>query len=206
MNIPAYNAMTDKAEIIAFMKAYSFATIITVKDQFPTATPLPFTILERGDEIILTAHFSRANKQWEQLSDNTLLVIFSEPHAYISTKHYDGELNVPTWNYIAVHAYGKGEIVTDEKASVALLEKMIDNYDKDYQKQWADLPDDFKLKMHNGIVTFEIKVSDIQAKKKLSQNKTEEVKQRIIDTLEKSERGSEKLIADYMKKNKPAHK
>src|SRR3546814_4672540 len=99
---------TDKNEIVDFMKRFSFATIITAKDSFPIATHLPFLVSVRGDNITLTSHFAKANEHWRDIQNNKVLVIFSEPHAYISPKHYDKELNVPTWNYISVHAYGQG--------------------------------------------------------------------------------------------------
>jgi transcriptional regulator len=180
------------------MKQYSFATIVTVKDNFPTATHLPFIIQEKNDHLVLTAHFARANDQWEQISDNQILVIFSEPHAYISPRHYEKEENVPTWNYISVHAYGKGRIIDNNAESFAALEQMIITYEEEYKVQWDRLPDSYKQKMLKGIVAFEITVTDLQAKKKLSQNKTDLERERIIDPLSKSDLTVEKEIARYM--------
>ncbi|WP_084523674.1 FMN-binding negative transcriptional regulator [Adhaeribacter aquaticus] len=113
MYIPNQFAVTDKAEIIEFMKRFSFATIITAKDGLPIATHLPVIVTTKDDNIILTSHMAKANEQWKDFENNKTLVIFSEPHAYISPKHYDKGLNVPTWNYIAVHAYGQGTLITD---------------------------------------------------------------------------------------------
>ncbi len=202
MYIPKHYLIKDRAEIISFMKQFSFATIITVKDNFQTATHLPFTISEIGDTILLSSHFAKANKQWKQVLENEVLVIFNEPHAYISPKHYDKELNVPTWNYIAVHAYGKGEIIEDTNEAFALLEEMIETYEADYKKQWEKLPMEYKVNMAKGIVPFRIKVTDLQGKKKLSQNKTEAEQQRIISTLSLSENDTERSIAEYMKQNR----
>ena len=202
MYIPKHYLTTDKTEIIAFMKQYSFATIISVKDNFQTATHLPFIVSENDDKITLTSHFAKANKQWTEITDNKVLIIFSEPHAYISPKHYDKELNVPTWNYISIHAYGQGQLITENKKTFEVLERMIDSYDKDYRKQWDNLPTDYKQKMLNGIVAFEVVVTDLQAKKKLSQNKTETERLRIIDAFSKSESDNERQIADFMEKDK----
>ncbi|MEJ7588804.1 MAG: FMN-binding negative transcriptional regulator [Ferruginibacter sp.] len=132
MYTPKNFVTTDKEEIIAFMKAYPFATIITAKGTMPSATHLPFTVSTTGDKIILTSHFAKANSQWQDITDNKVLVIFSEPHAYISPLHYDKELSVPTWNYIAIHAYGDGKIITGTKRSFEVLEAMIDNYEQGY--------------------------------------------------------------------------
>lgn len=193
--------MTDKAEIVEFMKRFSFATIITAKDNYPIATHLPFLVTRTDDHIILTSHFAKANEQWKDIENNNVLVIFSEPHAYISPQNYDKELEVPTWNYISVHSYGKAAVVTEQERVINILEKTIDNYDLSYRQQWNKLPNDYKSGMTKGIVAFEILVADIQAKKKLSQNKTDNEQRKIIDTLSNSCDTNEKLIADYMKLN-----
>lgn len=200
MYIPQFNLLEDKTEILAFMQKYSFATIVTAKDNRPTATNLPFTIAEKEDELVLTAHFAKANEQWNELIDHQVLVIFSEPHAYISPKHYEKELNVPTWNYIAVHAYGQAKIITDMKKSFEALEQMISTYEPAYKPQWDGLPMDYKTKMLNGIVAFEVSVTDLQAKSKLSQNKTQKERQNIIDAFSASDNSNERQIAAFMKK------
>lgn len=201
MYIPKINLMTDKNEIVAFMKQFSFATVITSKDNFPIATHLPFIVTTKGDDIILTSHFAKANEHWKDIENNKVLIIFSEPHAYISTTNYDKELNVPTWNYISVHAYGQGHLVKDLMKTYEVLEATIDNYESAYRKQWDDFPEDYKRNMSKGIVAFEIVITDLQAKKKLSQNRSETEKEKIIDTLSKSNDTNEQLIAEYMQKS-----
>ena len=155
----------------------------------------------KDSHIILTSHFAKANEQWKDIENNKVLVIFSEPHAYISPKNYDKELNVPTWNYISIHAYGEGKLITETARTFEVLEATIDNYETSYKQQWDNLPEDYKLKMSKGIVAFEIVVTDLQAKKKLSQNRTDAEKQKIINTLSKSNDTNEQLIAGYMKEN-----
>jgi transcriptional regulator len=201
MYIPKNNLITDTEEIIAFIKQFSFATIITAKDDYPTATHLPFIISTRNDKVILTSHFARANEHWKEIEGGTNLVIFREPHAYISPKHYDNLLSVPTWNYISVHAYGRGRLITDTEETFAMLEKTIMAYEEEYKQQWDHLPVDFKVKMQQGIVGFEIEVNDFQAKKKLSQNKTHAEQQRIMKDLANSPNSHERQIAEYMKGN-----
>ncbi|MDB5287918.1 MAG: transcriptional regulator [Mucilaginibacter sp.] len=192
--------MIDKQEAVDFMQKYSFATIITVENGIPSATHLPFIIEQRGDTIVLISHFAKANQQSADVFGCTTLVIFTEPHAYISPTHYEKELNVPTWNYLAVHAYGKATLI-DDKAQVAqILEKMIGFYEAEYMQQWNNLPDDYKSKMMNGIVAFEIVVDDLQGKSKLSQNRTEQERENIISSFAKSADKNEQEIADYMAK------
>lgn len=194
--------ISDQAEILSFMRAYSFATIITVSNNLPSATHLPFAITQEGDQLYLHSHFAKANKQWQDLDINDALVIFSEPHAYISTKHYDHEKNVPTWNYMAVHVYGKGEIITDKDAALRELDHMIAAFEKEYKAQWDSLPATYREGMLKSIVPFKMKVTSMEAKKKISQNRSITEKERIIDTLEKSTDTAAKTIADLMKKER----
>jgi transcriptional regulator len=200
MYIPNVNLVADQDELVSFMKQFSFATIITAKDNLPLATHLPFLVTVKDGRVILTSHFAKANGHWEDIEKNKVLVIFSEPHAYISTKHYDKELNVPTWNYISIHAYGEGKLITETQKTIEMLEAMIDNYEISYRQQWNNFPEEYKLKMSKGIVGFEILVTELQGKKKLSQNRTETEKQKIIDSLSKSNDTNEQLIAEYMKR------
>jgi len=203
MYIPTLNLTTDRYEMISFMRQFSFATIITAKNHFPVATHLPFLVTTVDEKVILTSHFAKANEQWKDIVDQPVLVIFCGPHAYISPTHYESKLNVPTWNYMSVHAYGQGNLISDQTQTLKIIEKTIDNFESAYRPQWETLPDTYKSAMINGIVAFEIEISDLQGKKKLSQNKKETEKQKIIDTLSKSVDTNEQWIAAYMKKDQP---
>jgi transcriptional regulator len=203
MYIPKNNLQTDQKQIIEFIQRFSFGTIITIKDNLPIATHLPFLVSQNGKEIILKSHFAKANEQWKDIEENNILVIFSEPHAYISPKNYENELNVPTWDYISVHAYGQGKLITQTEQISELLEKTIETYEIGYKQQWNRLSQDYKTKMAKGIVGFEIIVTDLQAKEKLSQNKSENERKNIVNSLSGSIDTNEKVIADYIKKNLP---
>lgn len=198
MYTPKHFQLSEHQEAISFMQKYSFATIVTMLNDLPEATHLPFLVEQRDGQLILVSHFAKANPQATASLNETSLVIFTEPHAYISPSNYEKEQNVPTWNYVSVHAYGKATLI-DDKAQVAhLLEKMIGFYEVDYKNQWDKLPDDYKLKMMNGITAFEIVVTDLQAKKKLSQNRTDIERENIIASLSKSTDKNEQEIAAYM--------
>lgn len=202
MYIPSFNSFTDKQEIVAFMKRYSFAAIVTNVDGIPEATHLPFLIREENDKLFLLSHFAKANPQSAQVFGKTSLVIFTEPHAYISPSNYETEKVVPTWNYIAVHAYGKAALIESMEQKAELLKHTIETFEAAYFKQWEGLPDDYRSRMMNGIVAFEIEVTDMQAKKKLSQNRSETEKENIINSLSQSADTNEREIAEYMKKLK----
>ncbi|HZY39127.1 MAG TPA: FMN-binding negative transcriptional regulator [Mucilaginibacter sp.] len=199
MYIPSFNKFEDQQQVLAFMQRYSFATIVSVKDNIPVATHLPFLVKVEDAKVILRAHFAKANPQAKDSIGQQVLVIFTEPHAYISPKNYEKTENVPTWNYLAVHAYGKCNLLESEENKAGLLTETIKTYERDYIKQWDSLSDDYKRKMMNGIVAFEIVVEDLQAKAKLSQNRSEVEQENIIRQLGDSAETTEKEIAEYMK-------
>jgi transcriptional regulator len=199
MYIPPYNHFQNQQEAISFMQRYSFATLVTVKDGVPSATHIPVLIKRVDDKIVLRSHLAKANPQCDDLTNGITLIIFTEPHAYISPKHYEKEASVPTWNYLAVHAYGKCNIVDVEENKALLIEETINTYEAAYLAQWNAQSDTFKQGMLKGIVAFEIVVDDLQSKSKLSQNKTEKERDSIIDELGNSESSAEKETAEYMK-------
>lgn len=202
MYTPKHFQLSDEQEAIDFMQRYSFATIVTATDNVPFATHLPFLVSKRDDKIVLSSHFAKANPQAAEIIGKDILVIFTEPHAYISPKHYEKETNVPTWNYIAVHAYGKAKILPEGEQTACLLEQMISNYEADYLTQWNNLPDEYKQRMMKGIVAFEIIVDDLQGKQKLSQNRTETERENITNALGKSTDTTEAEIGKYMSRLK----
>jgi transcriptional regulator len=202
MYIPKHFSNTDRDSILEFIRKYSFGLIVSAQDNVPVATHLPFLIEEHDGEVIITSHLAKANPQSGLLTDNEVMVVFSEPHAYISPKHYEKEQSVPTWNYIAVHAYGKATIIDTEAQLSAMMGKMIAQYDTGYLNQWNNLPAEFKTRMYNGIVAFRIKVTSLQAKNKLSQNRSETERKNIMEAFEKSGDVNEMEIAGYMKKGK----
>jgi transcriptional regulator len=198
MYIPSHYRQNNRDEILKFIQRFSFGTIITASNGLPVATHLPFVIESTGDNLKLLSHFARANKQWEDITRQQVLVIFSEPHAYVSPAHYENLQNVPTWNYMAVHAYGKAQLWEDPARVSGLLEQTINNYEPGYLSQWKSLPAGYQEKMIRGIVAFEINVTELQAKEKLSQNKKDSERARIADTLLSGNHSPEKLIGEYM--------
>ena len=200
MYIPKHYKGTDSKEALSFMQKFNFAPIVSTSNNKPIATHLPFIISENDNGIILQSHLAKANPQAELLHQGENLIIFSEPHAYISPRHYLKKQNVPTWNYIAVHAYGKANILKGEEKAIQILETMIMSFEPEYKSQWDKLDSIYKKNMVKGIVAFEIQVSLLEFKEKLSQNKKEEERLSVINTLSKSFLGTEKELAAYMLK------
>jgi len=168
MYVPAHFAVEDRRELVAFMRQHPFAIVTTAQDGHITATHAPLIIRENGEELWLIGHFARANQQSKALEQGAeALVIFSGPHAYVSPRLYESKLAVPTWNYAAVHAYGRASIVDSEEAVLALVHEI----DAQYREQWDSLPQEFRTGMLRGLVAFEIQVKSLEGKYKLSQNR-----------------------------------
>lgn len=200
MYVPSHFSFGEHADIVAFMRRYNFATVVSQVENRPFATHLPFVVeTEDNGKIRLLAHFAKANPQWKNLEGQTALVIFQEPHAYVSPSLYSKELNVPTWNYVAVHAYGQAKLINDEAAAFDLLEKQMQTFEKEYLGQWSQLPQDYKDAMIKGIAAFEMEVEKLESKWKLSQNKPEKDRANVTAHLLDREEGSAQQIGEMMR-------
>jgi transcriptional regulator len=178
MYSPKFNQVADRFILIEAMQAYSFAILAGPQSaaQPPAplvATHLPLIVKDEGPHGLLEGHFAIANRHWQSLAGRETLVIFSGPHSYVSPALYVEPLSVPTWNYIAIHAYGTLSLVEDDPGKEALLAGLIQANDPAYAEKWRDLPDNFRRSMLAGIVGFRIPIERIEGKFKISQNRAE---------------------------------
>ena len=176
MYSPEFNQVADHAILIEAMQAYSFAILFGPQSnpQFAApliATHLPLVVKDEGPHGLLEGHFAKANRQWQSLPGRETLVVFSGPHGYVSPTLYVDPLSVPTWNYIAVHAYGTLELVEDEAGKEALLAGLIQANEPAFAEKWRIMPDGFRRTMLAGIVAFRIPIARIEGKFKISQNR-----------------------------------
>ncbi|MAL78958.1 MAG: transcriptional regulator [Sneathiella sp.] len=176
MYVPPHFAAPGKETLIRLLPTASFATLVSIGEEGrPVATHLPFCYDEtRGENGTLIAHMARANPHGNILERGEALVIFQGPHVYISPSYYATEINVPTWNYVAVHVYGRPKIIEDPAKVRHLLDRLTHENEKDMENPWrADQLDDRRLKgLMQGIIAFEIPLSRIEGKAKLGQNKS----------------------------------
>ena len=175
MYIPNRYRVADFAQITAFMQAHRFAAVVSVTDGSPVASHLPLTARVSGETVWLQGHFARANPQWRGLDGSEVMVIFTGPHAYVSPTLYDKQESVPTWNYLAVHAYGTVRLIDSKRDKDQLLQviaELVAQNEPAYQTQWDALPDKYRDGMMAAIVGFEVEITRLEAAAKLSQNKS----------------------------------
>jgi transcriptional regulator len=203
MYIPNLYKNDDKDSIRKFLKENAFGLLInqTNGKLFATHIPLELEINTKGEEVLM-GHISKENPQWTAFeSDDQVLVVFTGPHSYISSSWYDHE-NVPTWNYTAVHIYGKIKIIEGD-AVIDSLTKLVDKYEQNSKcpVRVANLSKKTMMQTR-GIVAFEIKIEEIQAQSKLSQNRDAKNHANIISELEKTENPQSMAVAKEMAKNR----
>ncbi|ADP30999.1 FMN-binding negative transcriptional regulator [Bacillus atrophaeus] len=201
MYIPKYYKVTNVDDIWDFVQNNSFGTIVTTAQGKPIATHLPLQLMKEGDTYYITGHIAYGNPQWRTFETcEDVLVMFQGPHAYISSSWYEKE-NVPTWNYQAVHLYGTASILNEEELKHDLT-MLLQKYEKHRKNPilWDKLSPQLLESQLKGIVGFKIKVGEIQASYKLSQNRNETDYMNIIDQLRKKGDPNSKQMAELMEK------
>jgi transcriptional regulator len=208
MYIPAPFEVSDQGFAQQVMGEHSFALLVTAVEGAPVATHLPFLFdAELGPKGTLLGHMARANPQWKDFAKleaegREALIIFQGPHGYISPSWYAGGPAVPTWNYLAVHAYGLPRIIDDAARTKAQQERLVETHEASFEAPWsmAGQPETYIARMLRGIVAFEIPISRLEAKAKLNQNKTAADRHGVIASLEASGRRGDLELAAAMRR------
>jgi transcriptional regulator len=188
MYVPKHFGEDDPAVLQTLMQDYSFATLVSTGDDgVPLATQLPF-VLDRQPAPFgtLRAHMALGNPQWHTLAaEREVLVIFQGPHTYITPSWYENPLSVPTWNYATVQAYGRSRRIEDPDALYSHLRSLVEKHEGRFAEQWRldSLPADYVSKMMKGVVGFEIEITRLIGKFKMSQNRSEGERERITAEL-----------------------
>ncbi len=199
MYIPHHYKNENIEEVKDFLKKNSFGILINQVAGKPWATHIPIELdVSKDGKDILVSHISKANPQWQYFKENdNVLCIFNGPHSYISSSWYKEE-EVPTWNYIAVHVYGKIKILS-KKEVLESMYKLVDKYEA-HSKDPISLDNLSKktLGQIKGVVGFQISIDTIQAAYKLSQGR-EHDHPKIISELESLQNPNSKEIAKIMK-------
>lgn len=198
MYVPRIFKPENTIVVSSYVKKYSFATLVSQKEGL-TASHIPLSWHEDSEQVYITGHLSKANPLASSFDGGQeLLAIFMNSHAYISSSWYD-HVNVPTWNYIAVHIYGNAQKI-DEQELYQSIEYMVEKYESNRPNQFklSDFSDK-ELKAHlNGLIGFRMSINRVEAAYKLSQNRKDKDYSEIISQLRQSGTDLEQAIANEM--------
>src|SRR5262245_64565972 len=157
MYCPPNYSQTAQSTLFQFIDDHPFGLLISKQDGLTVATHLPFLLDRTAGNAVLLAHVARQNPQWEQMTNQSVLAIFHGPHAYVSPTWYQSEKVVPTWNYVAVHAYGQVSLIEDSDSLVALVHRLTRVFEKGRPAPWDFDPGDaYVRKVSSGIVGFRL--------------------------------------------------
>ena len=198
---PEQFTVRDQATLLQLIRKHNFATLVSARHGDPVVAHVPVLSDEDGQR--LECHVARANPLWRNFSpDEELLFIFHGPHHYVSPAWYSGELpSVPTWNYATVHVHAIPTIVDDQKAIESMLRRLVAKHETAQGTQWAmDLPTDYLRKMIDGIVAFEARITRMEGKFKLSQNRPLADQRSVIAALKQTGGDEASDMAELMQK------
>ena len=202
MYTPKLYREEDRSKILSFLQENEFVTLVCHDGRRPVASHLLVEVIEEGERLLVNGHMSRANPLWKTFESNPeVLVIFQGPHTYISPTWYN-HVNVPTWNYQAIHVYGMPRLVTEYQEAYQLLKRLIDRHEGSGHYKMDSLPQDFVEKEIRGVMAFQIEVTQIEANYKLSQNRNDEDYWNIVTHLENRKDELSHGVAEAMKKQR----
>lgn len=183
MHIPKYYREEDHKRVVEFLKGNGFPALVSIHDGKLVATHLPVEVVENGDgSLTIYCHMSRANPQWKSFGNQEVLLIFQGAHTYISPRWYN-HVNVPTWNYMNVHVYGRVRMLEGEEL-YSLLDRLVEKHEIETGYDLETLPREFVEKEMKGVAGFALEVTRFDAAFKLSQNRDDESYVNIIRELE----------------------
>jgi transcriptional regulator len=195
----------DIASIHATMRAAPLANLVTATTEGLIATPLPLMIDDReGEHGVLYGHLAKANPQWRAAPIGEALAIFMGPDAYVTPSWYETKREtgkvVPTWNYVAVHAYGPVEFFAEAERLLDIVTRLTNLHEASRARPWAvsDAPAAFVAGQLGGIVGLRIPITRLEGKRKLSQNRPEADRAGVAAGLAASEDAGDRAVADLI--------
>ena len=195
MYIPKPFQISELSTQQQFIHEYGFGVVIS---QSLTGTHLPFFL--KADESkygVLYSHCAKANPHWKELAQQEVLIIFTGPHTYISPSWYAKGPGVPTWNYTAVHAYGKVTLLNANE-TLQSLDDVVEQYEPALLKDKTLLTDEYRDKLLNGIVGFKVELTKLEGQLKLGQQRSQSDQLGVYNALKNSKHLDDQSLAQYM--------
>ena len=200
MYLPRVFAVEDVPALHGFMEQFSFASLITQNEGKLIGSHIPFVLdREAGAHGRLRGHAAVGNPQLAHLKSGwEALVMFQGPHSYISPSWYAAQENVPTWNYTAVHVYGRPRML-DRDGLIALLKDLVHQNEGSFEQPWDFDPQaPWIEKMLPQIAAFEIPIERLEGKFKLNQNRSAADRRRVVEILSASDDPAQRHMAELI--------
>jgi transcriptional regulator len=202
MYVPPAFRDDDLVSLRATMRAARLSNLVTATAEGLIATPLPLFLDEaEGFYGVLYGHVARANPQWKSAPAGDAMAIFMGPDAYVTPSWYASKREhgkvVPTWNYVAVHAYGPVEFFEDADRLLDVVTRLTNLHEQPHAVPWtvADAPEPFIRAQLRGIVGVRLPITRLEGKRKMSQNRSAEDRAGVAAGLAESERPTERAVA-----------
>jgi transcriptional regulator len=199
MYTPAAYAVTEAARLNTFMRENSFAMLCAWQKDQLVASHVPLLLEEDGRHGTLLGHVAKANSL-HRSGGSEVLAVFHGPHAYLSPTWYGEPGFVPTWNYVAVHAYGPLQIIEDPAETLGVMRHTVEFYEPSISGWRMDaLPPEKRDGLLKAIVAFRIPITKIEGTWKLSQNHTPLRRTRVADALQHAPDQHDRAISMLMR-------
>lgn len=196
---PGY-VVTDPEVVKRLIRENPWATIVSNTASGLVASHYPVILEENAEGISIVSHVGRPDEKLHELGEHEVLVIIQGPHGYISPGWYDPTDYVPTWNHVTAHLYGTPEILSDEE-NFRVLEELVEHFEDPMPHPvHLSVDENGARRIAKGTVGLRLSVTRFDARLKLSQNKTPEVVDRIIDELQAGENYSNPDLAREMRR------
>jgi len=198
---PAHFAAVDRAAIARLMHDHPFATLITPAVPEPVVSHVPLLFVPGAEPHgMLIGHVARANPHWQQAAHAESIAVFHGPHAYVSPTWYEHPARmVPTWNYAAVHAHGMLELIDAPEDKRHVLDALAHRFEHGRPAPWHfDMPPRERDAMVGAIVAFRMRIRRLDAKFKLSQNRSDEDRARVVEGLQAEGHPDAAATAEWM--------
>ncbi len=203
LHIPSSFAAPDRTAIARLMHDHPFATLVTPHVHDVAISHLPLLLVPNCEPHgMLLGHFARASAHWRVAAAHPSVAVFHGPHAYVSPAWYGApSRGVPTWNYAAVHAHGTLELVEDPLEARSILETLVQRFESGRAAPWQfAMPARERDALIGAIVAFRLRIRHLEAKFKLSQNRTADDRARVIAALDAEDYPDARATADWMRR------
>ncbi len=205
MYLPSAFEVSDPATLANFMEQHSFGMLFSQSRGEPFVSHLPFLVESQGNGVFnLVGHVARANPQWRDLEGQTVLVVFAGPHAYISPSWYEADNVVPTWNYVAVHAYGTAKLLDNLTDLKPIVQDLVKRHEERRERPWVfDDSTEYAQTLLQAIVGIRIEITRLEGKWKLNQNHPPERREKVASALESLDSADARAVAQLIRATLP---